>query len=261
VVSQDRYDELLEAFESGQVVFPYVLLTGYKEAGLSDEEALVLLHVLAYQQIEHSFPSLDDLVGRTHFTKDRVASSLQRFIGEGFLQQNGQRVSIRPLLKQVFDPVGHEQTAQTLLFRFEQEFGRLLSPLEYEQVMRWHDEDRYPEWLILEALRESVLAGVFNFRYVDKVLRDWTRARVSTERELAEYRSRRERPDGRSANAAGRRRREVGKSGSGSASPQSAPPGERVVPAAQPGKYSRFYQLYGKAASGAQESAASRDET
>lgn len=259
MVSQDRYDELLEALESGQVVFPYALLTGYKEAGLSDEEALVLLHVLAYQQIEHSFPSLDDLVDRTHFAKDRIASSLQRFIGEGFLQQDGQRVSILPLLKQVFDRKGHEQTAQTLLFRFEQEFGRLLSPLEYEQVMRWQDQDRYPEWLILEALRESVLAGVFNFRYVDKVLRDWTRARISTERELALYRDRRERPNARSAGA-GRRRRETGKNGAGPEPSRAAPPGERVVPAAQPGKYSRFYQIYGKTSSGAQESAASRDD-
>lgn len=259
MVSQDRYDELLGALELGQIVFPYALLTGYKEAGLTDEEALVLLHVLAYQQIEHSFPSLDDLVGRTHFPKDRIASSLQRFIGEGFLQQSGQRVSIRPLLKQVFNPAGQEQAVQTLLFRFEQEFGRLLSPLEYEQVMRWQDEDRYPEWLILEALRESVLAGVFNFRYVDKVLRDWTRARISTERHLAEYREKREQTDGRSPN---RRRRETGKSGG--AGPESAPAavqsGDRVVPAAQPGKYSRFYQLYGRTAAGAQESAVSRDE-
>lgn len=57
---------------------------------------------------------------------------------------------------------------------FEQEFGRTLSPMEYESINNWL-ENNINEELIKLALKESVLSGVHNFRYVDKILFDWTK--------------------------------------------------------------------------------------
>ncbi|MCL6593475.1 MAG: DnaD domain protein [Alicyclobacillus sp.] len=71
---------------------------------------------------------------------------------------------------------------------FEEEFGRPLSGLECEQICQWLDRDRHPEWLVVEALREAVLANKYSFKYIDRVLYEWQRHRIRSTAELAAYR-------------------------------------------------------------------------
>ncbi len=62
---------------------------------------------------------------------------------------------------------------------FEQEFGRQLSPTECENIDRWIENDISLE-LIKEALKESILNGVRNMRYIDKILYSWTSSGYKT---------------------------------------------------------------------------------
>ncbi|MBR2603618.1 MAG: DnaD domain protein [Bacilli bacterium] len=57
---------------------------------------------------------------------------------------------------------------------FESEFGRTLSPTETQIIGNWIESD-IPEVLIKEALKEAVLSGVHNMRYIDKILFEWTK--------------------------------------------------------------------------------------
>lgn len=57
---------------------------------------------------------------------------------------------------------------------FEQEFGRVLSPMEYQTINGWL-ENKIPVDLIKAALKESVLSGVNNLRYIDKILFEWNK--------------------------------------------------------------------------------------
>lgn len=57
---------------------------------------------------------------------------------------------------------------------FEREFGRTLSPMEYEIINNWL-EQKISHELILAALKESVFNGVNNLRYVDKILYEWNK--------------------------------------------------------------------------------------
>ncbi|MBQ7104258.1 MAG: DnaD domain protein [Bacilli bacterium] len=54
----------------------------------------------------------------------------------------------------------------------EQEFGRTLSPIEYEIVKAWL-ESNISEELISCALKESIMNDVRNLRYMDKILYEW----------------------------------------------------------------------------------------
>ena len=56
---------------------------------------------------------------------------------------------------------------------FEKEFGRQLSPTECENIDRWIEND-ISEELIKEALKEAILNGVRNMRYIDKILFNWS---------------------------------------------------------------------------------------
>ena len=56
---------------------------------------------------------------------------------------------------------------------FEQEFGRLLSPMEYETIGMWFDQDKHSSALIRLALKEAVLSQKLSLRYIDRILFEW----------------------------------------------------------------------------------------
>lgn len=70
--------------------------------------------------------------------------------------------------------------------KFEQEFGRLLSPMEISQIVQWIDVDKYTEDIITEALRRAVLLGKHNFKYIDTILLGWKKASYKTLQEIQE---------------------------------------------------------------------------
>lgn len=73
---------------------------------------------------------------------------------------------------------GASGDAVSLFAVFEREFGRPISPMEAETISGWLDQDKYAEELILFALKESVFAGKLSFRYMDRILLEWSRNRV-----------------------------------------------------------------------------------
>ena len=58
--------------------------------------------------------------------------------------------------------------------KFEKEFGRTLSPVEYETISKWI-ENNIPLNLIEAALKEAILNGVNSIRYIDKILFEWNK--------------------------------------------------------------------------------------
>ncbi|MCY0869261.1 MAG: DnaD domain protein, partial [Firmicutes bacterium] len=205
-MSDKRQERVLDALELGHAAIPYILLASYRATGLTDQDMMVIIQMTAYQQQLGSFPSLDELAARMSLSKADIAATLQRLFGEGLIRQVEGRVSIRPLLERALSPTQGERVATSIFVRFEEEFGRLLSPLEYEQILLWLQQDAYPEWMVTEALRESVLSGVFNFRYVDTILRDWSRQRITTAAQLTDYRNNHRRPAAKEAGRARGRR-------------------------------------------------------
>ena len=65
-----------------------------------------------------------------------------------------------------------KQTETDIFTIFENEFGRTLSPVDYEIINAWIEKG-YSEDLIVAALKEATYNGVNNLRYIDKVLYEW----------------------------------------------------------------------------------------
>lgn len=61
----------------------------------------------------------------------------------------------------------------------EKEFGRTLSPIEYEIIKAWLDNNM-SEALIKEAIKEATFNGVSNLRYIDKILYEWGKLGIKT---------------------------------------------------------------------------------
>jgi DNA replication protein len=193
-----------EMMGEGGVFIPAVLLRSYRKIGLSDAEVMLLMHLMAFRVSEfNEFPTWDQLAERTGLSAQAVGQMLQKLIKERILAIDehydsqtgityeafncgGWFTRTAEILSAEMEPVRkkpaaalRKETAADLFSVFEQEFGRPLSPMECETIGGWIDQDRYPDELIRFALKESVFAGKLHFRYIDRILLEWSRNRIT----------------------------------------------------------------------------------
>ena len=70
--------------------------------------------------------------------------------------------------------------------KYEKELGRPLSPMESEIISKWLEE--YDEELIILALKEAIYNGTTNFRYIDRIIFEWHKKGIKTEKDIIENR-------------------------------------------------------------------------
>lgn len=75
---------------------------------------------------------------------------------------------------------------------FEKEFGRTLSPMEYEIIKAWFESD-FSEELIELALKEASFNGVANLRYIDTILHEWRKKGLQNKEAVEKHLNMRER--------------------------------------------------------------------
>ena len=84
-----------------------------------------------------------------------------------------------------------EKEINTNVFELvEREFGRTLSPMEYEIIKAWLDNG-ISEDLIKEAIKEATFNGVSNLRYIDKILYEWGKSGIKTPSDVENNRKKR----------------------------------------------------------------------
>ncbi|MDF2720996.1 MAG: DnaD domain protein [Paenibacillus sp.] len=205
------------ALQTGSLSVPVLLLQLYKKMKLSDMEVMLLIQLMVYKEKEGvEFPTPDELKGRMSADADAVIKALQRLLKEGFMQIDedidsetgvmSEAYNLTPLYGKLAAAWTDERTkpkeqpaaarrgpqavkseAADIFSMFEKEFARPLTPMECETVSQWIDRDRYPQELILFALKEAVFAGVVHFRYIDRILLEWSRNRVQTPEQAKQY--------------------------------------------------------------------------
>ncbi|MDN4071109.1 DnaD domain-containing protein [Paenibacillus vini] len=204
--------------ESGIVNVPFALLAHYRILRLTDMEAMLLLQLLAFQQVERNdFPTMDQLERRMGTSQGELAPVIRRLMKEGWLsideareessgvhtefynlsgmyvklgqhlaEERSAAINEQKLEKELSGSQRGEQE-RNLFVIFEKEFARPLSPMECETISGWVDQDGYLEELILLALKEAVFAGKVHFRYIDRILLEWSRNRVKTAEDARAY--------------------------------------------------------------------------
>ncbi|MGG2074578.1 DnaD domain-containing protein [Lysinibacillus irui] len=185
--------------EQRMIPIPQLFFQFYKELNMEDEEALLVMHLLAFHMEGNDFPTPNDLKNRLTMPDNDITKHLQRLMQKGFLEITRdvdttgrlyEKYSVYPLwerIVQIIDMKEQQTSAATLrqeegeIFRlFEEEMGRLLSPLELEKIGCWLDEDKHSPALIKEALKEAVFAGKLSIRYIDRILLEWKKKNITT---------------------------------------------------------------------------------
>lgn len=75
-----------------------------------------------------------------------------------------------------------KETAANIYTIFEKEFGRPLTPIEFEKINNWLTG--HQEFIIREGLKRAVLAGKLTFRYIDTILLEWKKNNIRTIQEI-----------------------------------------------------------------------------
>lgn len=199
-------DRLRQWTEQGNVTIPQLFFKHYKQLNILDDEALLLLHLMAFHAEQNDFPTPTDLAMRLHLNETEVTIKLQSLLQKGFLEitqgtdQHGrisEKYSLFPLWDRILDlldkskldeQIQEKKNEEGEIFTlFEQEFGRLFSPMEIETISMWMDVDGHSPTIIKQALKEAVLAGKLSLRYIDRILFEWKKKNIKTVQQVEKH--------------------------------------------------------------------------
>jgi len=207
----------------GSTAIPNILLKIYKKIGISDFQMMLLIQMIRlYIEEKELYPSPEMLADYMEADPSRIKKELaglmekeiitvseyfdsnRKVIFEGydfeplFLKISDIWAGIRAkeieeserLLRIMangrdFDNKKFDDNVAGLIQVFENEFGRALSPLEIEQIEQWAAEG--DARLVVEALKQAVLRGKHNFKYINSILMGWKKNNLKTLEAIAEY--------------------------------------------------------------------------
>lgn len=186
-----KKDTSIQYLILNQLTIPKKLLTTYKTLGLNEQQLVIILQIHRFLQENNEFPTPSEIASSVTISEQQCVDILRQLIQKNVLeiqqlrndqQQLSEAYSLDPLWEKLFtqDDKTKEEVEGSLFILFEQEFGRPLSPFEIETINAWLDEDQIVPALIKAALRESVLMGKLNFKYMDRILREWKRKGIHT---------------------------------------------------------------------------------
>jgi len=215
--------QVVKLLNKGNVSIPLLLLEQYKSLQLKDSEMMLIFHLHSFIMEGNSFPSFDQLLERMSCSQNELSSMLNRLLKEGFLELSQSKnhegimeetFSLDPLWTKLIEKValeaerdgqvsihpaawptdieqGELQAKENLegeIFkRFEQEFGRPLSPIECETISHWIDTDHYEPRIIFLALKEAVISSKLSLRYIDRILFEWQKNGLKSPEEIREH--------------------------------------------------------------------------
>ncbi|MEH7437187.1 DnaD domain-containing protein [Neobacillus drentensis] len=190
---------ILAWLQEGTITVPSLLFSEYRNLNLNETELVLLLNILTFLEKGKEFPTPEELSARMTISIADCNEMLRRLIQRGFIEiidsysTDGIRYetySVNPLWEKLVDQFLlskkmvnklDKKTEETDLYTcFEKEFGRPLSPFECESLGMWMDDDHHDPIIIKAALREAVMSGKLNFRYIDRILFEWKKNGIRT---------------------------------------------------------------------------------
>ena len=180
-----KNNQLLNLIKQGYFVVPLYLLALREKLSLSMEHFIFLLFLM--NKGERFVFNPKELANEYSCTLEKVMEEISYLSDKNFLHvevsKNDKGVMEENVtLEDCYVKINHllledfqQEKENTDLFAvIEKEFGRPLSPMEYEIIKAWID-NHMSEELILAALKEATYNGVSNLRYIDKILYEWSK--------------------------------------------------------------------------------------
>lgn len=126
--------------------------------------------------------SIKDKLGFSEEKAVEVFSSLmnKKYIEMEVSNVNGnieEKINLDPLFDRLILNKKTEDKNTDIYALFETELGRTLSSYEYDMINTWLNKG-VSEETIEDALKEAILNNVRNFKYIDKIIYEWSKKGV-----------------------------------------------------------------------------------
>lgn len=167
-----------------------LILKSIKNLNLTLNEFLLIMYFIN----EKASLDLEDIKETLGFSDEEILNTYSDLVSKCLIEvvvkkENGKVIETISLDmffdKLILNNSTKLETKESDIFsKFENEFGRSLSPIEYETINNWINNG-ISEETITSALKEAVLNGVTNLRYIDKIIYEWTKR--SAMKETEEY--------------------------------------------------------------------------
>ena len=129
-----------------------------------------------------SYLDTKDIQDKLGFTEEKAFNTFTSLINKKYIEMivsnhNGEvieKISLDPLYDRLALNKKAEEPSNDIYDLFELELGRTLSSFEYEIINKWI-ENGITEETIKGALKEAILNNVRNFKYIDKIVYEWSK--------------------------------------------------------------------------------------
>ena len=187
-------EKIVNVIKEKDATFPRLLLLHYKDLKLDDLELIIVIYILNSslefnpKKISYDLKiTLQEVLMKIDIlsNKDILKIELKKInnIRQEF-------ININSLYNKLSYFVVNEETKEetNIYDIFEKEFGRTLSPMEYEIINGWLN-DGMNEEIVVQALKEAIYNGVSNLRYIDKILYEWKNKGLTTTQKIEQNRT------------------------------------------------------------------------
>ena len=174
--------------------FKKLLFKLIKDFDLSLEELLLLVYFINQDKPVFDIKRISII---TYLSSNEIMAAFSSLTGKGLVsiktsKEDGKITEViditntyRAMVSDININIKKQATTNIYTI-FEKEFGRPLSPVEYEIIKAWITSG-ISEELIKGALKEAVFNNVRNLRYIDKILSEWEKKGFKSVDEVDSY--------------------------------------------------------------------------
>lgn len=173
--------DLRNIFKSKDFVINCNIIKCIKSLDISLDEFLLILYFINIS-CELNTDNIKDKLG---FEEEVVFNTFNSLINKKYIEmdvknKNGniiEMIKLDPFYDRLALNKKTDDNTSDIYSLFEQELGRTLSSFEYEIINKWIEKGT-DEDTIKKALKEAILNGVTNFKYIDKIIYEWSKNNV-----------------------------------------------------------------------------------
>jgi len=193
-------DRLMDLISEKPIIVPKIFLKNYRKLNISSDEFIVILTIMdmgnkvIYDPISIANELNMDKMMVMEIINNLVEKNILLIISEKNNRKTLEYISLELLYEKIINIIKDVSDIDVVVSNsvfeiFEKELGKTLSPMQYEQIKEWIGRG-VSEELIIEALKEAVINGTNNFRYIDTIINKWmdkgykTKSDVLKDREM-----------------------------------------------------------------------------
>ena len=186
------YKNIVELLKSKTYMIPSTLIKNYLKLNITEKELIFIIYIMNNND-EFNINLICDDLG---YTKKDVMALISSLSEKNLLSLDVKDKKDYLNLEELYNKLGflmiEKKEVKTDIYSvIESEFGRTLSPMEYEIVRAWIDNG-FNEELIKEALKEAIYNHVTSLRYIDTILYEWNKKGIKKPTDIIEKQKARE---------------------------------------------------------------------